>query len=444
MTYSVEADLIASLPPGWHHRRLKEVCDVIPSNVDKLSVDGQAAVRLCNYVDTYKNERITASIDFMSATATQAQIERLSLKKGDITITKDSESPWDIAVPAFISEDVEGLVCGYHLSKIAPEAGVMDGGYLSWALRSKPVNLQFALAAQGITRYGLSSSALADGVVPCPPHNEQLAIASYLDIETARIDGLIEEKKYLLDSLTELKSTRITEVVTGQDLAAQPTGDVWLPKIPKGWSLKRLKYLGQVRSGLAKGKKNDAGTTTVERPYMRVANVQDGYIDLRDVAVIEVAENEVDRYALKIGDVLMNEGGDYDKVGRGAMWEGLVEECLHQNHVFAVRLDDIEWAPWLAAVTRTSYAKFYFMNNSKQSTNLASINQTNVKEFPVVLPPASKRDALLDTLTAELKRIDDLTQHVKRELDVLAEFRSATITDAVLGRLDVSHHLKIE
>lgn len=444
MTYSVEADLIASLPPDWHHRRLKEVSDVIPSNVDKLSVDGQAAVRLCNYVDTYKNERITASIDFMSATATQAQIERLSLKKGDITITKDSESPWDIAVPAFISEDVEGLVCGYHLSKIAPEAGVMDGGYLSWALRSKPVNLQFALAAQGITRYGLSSSALADGVVPCPPHNEQLAIASYLDIETARIDGLIEEKKYLLDSLTELKSTRITEIVTGQDLAAQPTGDVWLPKIPKGWSLKRLKYLGQVRSGLAKGKKNDAGTTTVERPYMRVANVQDGYIDLRDVAVIEVAENEVDRYALKIGDVLMNEGGDYDKVGRGAMWEGLVEECLHQNHVFAVRLDDIEWAPWLAAVTRTSYAKFYFMNNSKQSTNLASINQTNVKEFPVVLPPASKRDALLDTLTAELKRIDDLTQHVKRELDVLAEFRSATITDAVLGRLDVSHHLKIE
>jgi type I restriction enzyme S subunit len=423
---------------------LKEVSDVIPSNVDKLSVDGQAAVRLCNYVDTYKNERITASIDFMSATATQAQIERLSLKKGDITITKDSESPWDIAVPAFISEDVEGLVCGYHLSKIAPEAGVMDGGYLSWALRSKPVNLQFALAAQGITRYGLSSSALADGVVPCPPHNEQLAIASYLDIETARIDGLIEEKKYLLDSLTELKSTRITEIVTGQDLAAQPTGDVWLPKIPKGWSLKRLKYLGQVRSGLAKGKKNDAGTTTVERPYMRVANVQDGYIDLRDVSVIEVAENEVDRYALKIGDVLMNEGGDYDKVGRGAMWEGLVEECLHQNHVFAVRLDDIEWAPWLAAVTRTSYAKFYFMNNSKQSTNLASINQTNVKEFPVVLPPASKRDALLDTLTAELKRIDDLTQHVKRELDVLAEFRSATITDAVLGRLDVSHHLKIE
>jgi type I restriction enzyme S subunit len=277
-----------------------------------------------------------------------------------------------------------------------------------------------------------------------PSRSVQSAIAAYLDAEAKRIDGLIEEKKNLLGSLTELKSTRITEIVTGQAFATQPTGDVWLPKIPNGWSLKRLKYLGQVRSGLAKGKKNDAGATTVERPYMRVANVQDGYIDLRDVAVIEVAENEVDRYTLKIGDILMNEGGDYDKVGRGAMWEGLVEECLHQNHVFAVRLDDVEWAPWLAAVTRTSYAKFYFMNNSKQSTNLASINQTNVKEFPVVLPPASKRDELLDTLTTDLKRIDALTQHVERELDVLAEFRYATITDAVLGRLDVSHHMKTE
>lgn len=275
-----------------------------------------------------------------------------------------------------------------------------------------------------------------------PPLDEQIAIASYLDAETRRIDGLIDEKKRLLDSLVELKSTRITEILTGEAEAVQATGDIWLPQIPNGWSLKRLKYLGQVRSGLAKGKKNDAATTTIELPYMRVANVQDGYIDLSDVALIEVAENEVDRYTLKIGDVLMNEGGDYDKLGRGAMWEGLVDKCLHQNHVFAVRLDDVDWAPWVAAVTRTSYAKFYFMNNSKQSTNLASINQTNVKEFPVVLPPISKRDELLDALRSELSRIEDLRQHVENELETLAEFRSATVTDAVLGRIDVSNYMK--
>ncbi|WP_288092660.1 restriction endonuclease subunit S [Thiomonas sp.] len=192
MTYSIENNLLSGLPANWTTRRLKEVADVVPSNVDKLTVEGQTPVLLCNYVDTYKNEKITKSIEFMAASASPTQIERLSLRKGDITITKDSESPWDIAVPAYIVEDIDGLVCGYHLSKIAPHAQVMDGNFLSWALRSKPVNVQFALSAQGITRYGLSSSALADGVVPCPPMGEQRAIASYLDAETERIDGLIE------------------------------------------------------------------------------------------------------------------------------------------------------------------------------------------------------------------------------------------------------------
>lgn len=270
-----------------------------------------------------------------------------------------------------------------------------------------------------------------------PSRPVQTAIASYLDAETKRIDELIGEKRRLLAALIDLKSSRISAILTGADEATVPTGSEWLPMIPRGWALKRLKLLGQVRSGLAKGKRHEEGVTTVELPYMRVANVQDGYIDLSDVTLIEVAENEIARYTLQVGDVLMNEGGDYDKLGRGAMWEGLIDQCLHQNHVFAVRLDDVEWAPWVAAVTRTSYAKFYFKNNSKQSTNLASINQTNVKEFPVVVPPATLRDELLKVLTDELRRIDDLAHHVKRELEVLAEFRSSTITDAVLGRIQV-------
>ena len=115
MSYSVEHDLKDVLPKAWNLRRLKEVADIIPSNVDKLTVEGEAAVRLCNYVDTYKNEKITTKIEFMAATATTAQIERLSLRTGDITITKDSESPWDIAVPALVAEEIQRLV-----SRISP------------------------------------------------------------------------------------------------------------------------------------------------------------------------------------------------------------------------------------------------------------------------------------------------------------------------------------
>lgn len=275
-----------------------------------------------------------------------------------------------------------------------------------------------------------------------PERDVQVAIACYLDTETARIDGLIAAKRDLLTVLIEMKAARITEILTGAADAVVPTGDIWLPMIPRGWVLKRLKHLGQVRSGLAKGKKHEAGTPTVELPYMRVANVQDGHIDLSEVASLEVAIDDIDRYSLAVGDVLMNEGGDYDKLGRGAVWDGAIEPCLHQNHVFAVRLDDVAWAPWVSALTRTAYAKFYFMNNSKQSTNLASISQSNVKEWPVVLPPEEVRDRLLMQLNEELKRANDLIAHVDEELRMLNELRSATVTDAVLGRIDVRNHTK--
>lgn len=436
MSFSIENDVKPLLPKHWEFRRLKEIADVTPSNVDKLSADGEQPVLLCNYVDTYKNEKITSKIDFMKATATTSQIERLSLAKGDITITKDSESPWDIAVPAYIGEDIEGLVCGYHLSKISPNPERMVGSFLAWALRCKSVNLQFTLISQGITRYGLNSSGLSDGRVPCPPVDEQIAIAAYLDAETQRIDGLIDEKRNLLSTLVDLRVTRITEILTGTGLEQKNTGSEWLPKIPKSWELKRLKFLGQVRSGVAKGKKYD-GQTTVEMPYLRVANVQDGYLKLDEISMIEVSTEEVERYTLLHGDVLMNEGGDYDKLGRGAVWESQVEGCLHQNHVFAVRLDDVSLADWVSAITQTAYAKFYFMNNSKQSTNLASINQGNVKEFPVVLPPQEERLFRQKMLQDELARIDELVTHTKREIDCLGEFRSSTITDVVLGRLRV-------
>lgn len=335
-----------------------------------------------------------------------------------------------------------GAVCSNFVARMRPREGV-NSRYLVYVhahLYSRSVPTLSIKQSTGIQN--LDSTAYLGEQLFLPPLDEQIAIASYLDAETARIDGLIEAKSELLESLIELKSVRITEILTGASNNLVPTGDVWLPRIPKGWTLKRLKHLGQVRSGLAKGKKHDAGTETLELPYMRVANVQDGHIDLSDVATLEVAADDVERYSLAVGDVLMNEGGDYDKLGRGAVWEGKVAPCLHQNHVFAVRLDDVAWAPWVSALTRTAYAKFYFMNNSKQSTNLASISQSNVKEWPVVMPPEDIRDELLEQLAAELKRADDLIEHVELEIKTLAELRSATIADAVLGRIDVREHMK--
>ena len=175
----------------------------------------------------------------------------------------------------------------------------------------------------------------------------------------------------------------------------------------------------------------------MELPYLRVANVQEGRLDLREISTMPVEVDAVERFSLMEGDVLMNEGGDYDKVGRGAVWTGEISPCLHQNHVFAVRPVQRDLSEWISAITQTQYAKFYFMNNAKQSTNLASISQASVKELPILLPPKEQRDALLEKLGGELAAFDALIAHTQEEIALLKELRAATIADAVLGRVDV-------
>lgn len=312
----------------------------------------------------------------------------------------------------------------------------VDGYVVAWAAYAFPVFIPENCATNIYGAKLLNQQRINDATVVLPPVDEQRAIAHYLDAETKRIDALIQEKDGLLALLSESKQSLINELLSGERLPGKPSGCEWAPHLPHGWALKRLKHLGQVRSGVAKGK-DYAGQRTVEVPYLRVANVQDGHLDLEDVAMIEVAADDLPRYLLRSGDVLMNEGGDYDKLGRGAVWHGEVTPCIHQNHVFAVRPVEDGLSEWVAATTQTRYAKFYFMNNAKQSTNLASISQTNIKELPVLLPPLAQRAAILTTVREQTARIDNLIRHTTEEIALLKELRAATIADAVLGRVDV-------
>jgi len=304
--------------------------------------------------------------------------------------------------------------------------------FMYWAMQ----RINFSEIVNPGTVPSLNEPLISNLFMAIPPPDEQQAIADYLDTETERIDMLVQEKEELIGLLREARSNRISELISGDGLPGSATGNPWVPHLPEGWQLKRLKHLAQVRSGLAKGK--DTGSnTTVELPYLRVANVQEGRLDLREISTMPVEVDAVERFSLLEGDVLMNEGGDYDKVGRGAVWTGEISPCLHQNHVFAVRPVQRDLSEWISAITQTQYAKFYFMNNAKQSTNLASISQASVKELPILLPPKEQRDALLEKLGGELAAFDALITHTQEEIALLKELRTATIADAVLGRVDV-------
>ncbi len=282
---------------------------------------------------------------------------------------------------------------------------------------------------------------ISDYWLPLPPLPEQRAIASFLDHETAKIDALVAEQRRLIELLKEKRQAVISHAVTkglNPNVRMKPSGIEWLGDVPEHWEVVALKRIASVRTGVAKGK-DHSGQTIITVPYLRVANVQDGYIDLDDVATIEILPHELSRYRLSSGDVLMNEGGDFDKLGRGHVWEGQIDPCITQNHVFAVRPQAVD-ADWLSCITGSDYAKFYFMIRSKQSTNLASISSTNLMELPVVLPPTTERSRILREVRVLSSRFGELLQQAHCAIALLQERRTALISAAVTGKIDVRCH----
>jgi len=212
------------------------------------------------------------------------------------------------------------------------------------------------------------------------------------------------------------------------------SGLAWLGEVPTHWTATPLKRVANVQTGIAKGKDNE-GKGTIAVPYLRVANVQDGHLALDDVATIEVPPEAIARYRLQPGDVLMNEGGDFDKLGRGCIWRGEIAQCIHQNHVFAVRPHSVS-SQWLNWLTSSGYAQFYFMSRSKQSTNLASISSSNIMELPLLIPPGPEQALLVAFLDRETAKIDALIAEQEKLIALLAEKRQATISHAVSRGLD--------
>ncbi|WP_321429213.1 restriction endonuclease subunit S [uncultured Methanolobus sp.] len=169
-------------------------------------------------------------------------------------------------------------------------------------------------------------------------------------------------------------------------------------KLPDGWRKERLSNISIIQTGIAKNQNNIENS--IELPYLRVANVQEGFFDLNEIKTIRIPHEKIKRYKLISGDVLLTEGGDFDKLGRGAVWYEQIKDCVHQNHIFVVRPNNKHIiSEFLSAQTGSTYGKKYFISCSKQSTNLASINSTQLKAFPVILPPLPEQKAIADLLS---------------------------------------------
>jgi type I restriction enzyme S subunit len=208
-----------------------------------------------------------------------------------------------------------------------------------------------------------------------------------------------------------------------------------LPELPEGWCWVSLDIIAQVRTGVAKGRKFD-DQDVVSLPYLRVANVQDGYLDLSEIKTIEILANEIERYRLKPHDILFNEGGDRDKLGRGAIWSGDIKDCIHQNHVFAARLYTSAVAPkWVNFVRQLTYARDHFWKQASQTTNLASINSTNLRSLPIPIPTLDEQARIISEVERRLSLIDQLEKTIKTDLARANRLRQSILKRAFAGQL---------
>ncbi len=255
--------------------------------------------------------------------------------------------------------------------------------------------------------------------IPLPEnYDDQIRIATVL----TRAEKLIAERKESIKALDELLKSTFLEMFGLNNMDY------------KQWGVEPLNTKTEIVSGVTKGKKYKS-TNLREVPYMRVANVQDGHLDLTEIKTIEVTDDEIQQYKLRKGDLLLTEGGDPDKLGRGAVWNDEIDECIHQNHIFRVRVKDTSINPvFLSALMASKYGKNYFLKAAKQTTGIATINSTQLKAFPLIKPPVE----LQNQFAAIVEKVESIKSRYIQSLTELENLYGSLSQRAFKGELDLS------
>jgi restriction endonuclease S subunit len=317
-----------------------------------------------------------------------------AVQSGDITYNKmwTSKGAFGMVTP-----EQNGLVATSEYPVFIARNGSLSGGFLQSVFRQPKFWMAARAFCKGTTeRARLHPRDFLRLEIPLPSVQEQERIAAIL----CSLDQAIQANEEVLASTSALKKALAHELLTRglpgrhSRFKESPAGT-----IPEGWTVSTLDRFAAVHTGLAKNKTRHAAGP-IEVPYLSVGNVQDGYVDTAILKRVRVAAADLARYGLSAGDVLLTEGGDNDKLGRGCVWDGHIYPCLHQNHVFAVRCGDGLLPPFLSLYTSSPQGRRYFLNASKQTTNLASINMGQLRAMPVPLPDINEQRSICEIVSA--------------------------------------------
>jgi type I restriction enzyme S subunit len=408
---------LGAIPSHWEVDRLKRRCRVIASNVDKKSRDGEADVMLCNYTDVYYNDVIDRSIDFMPATATAEQIDRFTLLAGDTIITKDSEEADDIAISAYVPESLQGVICGYHLSIIRPLSRA-DGAFVKRLFDSQYVRAKAEIQANGLTRVGLGLSAIQNLEMPWPPIDEQRRIAAFLDRETAKIDALAAEQERLIELLEEKRRAVISHAVTkGLDpkVPMKDSGVRWLGSAPAHWTVKRLKFLCRMQTGSKDTQ--DAVNDGAYPFFVRSQQVERINSQAFDCEAVLTAGDGVG-----VGKVFHHYTGPFD---------------FHQRVYMFNEFQNVQ-GRFFFEFLRANFFKVALEGGAKSTVD--SLRRPMLANFEVCVPPMGEQVEIIQFIEASASEFEKLIHEAQVAIGLLSERRSALISAAVTGQIDVRQH----
>ncbi len=438
---------LGDVPEHWEVKRLKTSATCWISNVDKVPAEDELPVRLCNYTDVYYHDHITPDMGLMETTATADEIRRFGLQVGDVVMTKDSESWDDIAVPALVMETAPDLVCGYHLAIVRSRKNVLSGGYLLRAFQACAINQQFQVAASGVTRYGLPKASIGDAWISLPPLLEQQAIAEFLDRETGRMDRLMAKKRELIERLKEKRTALISRTVThGLPPAAaraagfpenpplKPSGLDWLGDIPAHWACGNLRRFAKMRTGHTPSRNEPDYWADCTIPWFTLADVwqlRDGkkkYLGETKEMISELGLANSAAELLPPGTVIFSRTAS---IGfSGIMPTPMATTQDFWNWICGPKLNP----EYLLMLFRAMGQVFDRLTSG--STH-KTIYQPDAASLSIPVPPLPEQTAIATYLDAEAAKLDALVAKVETAIERLQEYRTALITAAVTGKIDV-------
>ncbi|MFF9767247.1 restriction endonuclease subunit S [Streptomyces sp. NPDC014636] len=436
MSESGGVDGESELPAGWAWARLGDITDTaLGKMLDKKQSTGRHPTPYLRNINVQWGEIDTG--DLLTMDIEPEDLDRFTVSKGDLVVCEGGE----IGRCAIWSRD-EPIAYQKALHRVRVSEA-LETRYLRYYLEYAASTGKLARFATGSTIKHLPQQRLREVAIPVPPLAEQHRIVealeeqlSRLDVAKASVRNVMQRATSLLGRVTDFTS----EILIGSDDATAPfpsdvgSIDGELPRIPADWRWMRLGELADVVGGVTKDKKKQSDPELPEVPYLRVANVQRGHLDLAHVAKIRVPLKKAEQLRLQDGDVLMNEGGDRDKLGRGWVWSGQIQNAIHQNHVFRARIRDELLKPELLSWYANGAAK-WFEENGKQSTNLASISLSKIRNLPVPVPPHDEQKRIVERIEERLIQLRHARATADRVLHQGAKLRNALLRKAFQGEL---------